>query len=763
MSDHRSQPDRNGTSAARRVRTPAALLPVAACGLLLIAGGISGCGNKNGDRFRTVSQSGEAGAAPSALPTGARSRNVATPPAPPPRPDASGGNRRPRSGFVKLGTGVFVDLAGRETQKLSADGTVTLNFEDTALSEVVKVILGDLLGQNYIIDPSVQGRVSLQSNRPVARKNLVPTLEMLLRINGAAVVLKGGMYHVVPRQQAAQASLTPQLGDTEAPLPQGYALRVVPLRFVSAAEMAQILEPFAPPGSVVRADTTRNLLLFAGSVDELTSLSETVRIFDVDWLKGMSFGLFRPQFVDAATLARELGHVFGATAQKPDAALIKIVPIERLDSLLVVSPRPEYLTRVAEWIERFDRGGAVGSRFFVYAVENGKAVDLAGVLNRLFERPRAGKKTPPAQLAPGLKPADIRSADAGEDRDRQPAEPGKDRPVAGSGDGILFGAGPEVRIIADEVNNALLIMATAQQYRQVVRTLKTLDVAPLQVLIEATIAEVTLTGDLSLGLEWFLKNRIGSHGGEAKLDFGAAGLAPAAGFSYVLRSGADIRLVLNALASDSKLNIVSSPSLMVLSNRKASIQVGDQVPVTTQQQQATSADSNVVNNVEFRDTGVLLNVTPRVNPGGLVVLELEQEVSDVAPGSAGSLTPTIQQRKIASTVAVQSGETVVLGGLIRENENESQSGVPWVSKIPLIGLLFRSEVKSTRRTELVVLITPRAVQDAAAARRITDEFRSKMKNLKAFFDRPASNLSAPGKPEEKGNASPTPTAVGRKP
>ncbi len=750
---------------------------VAACGLFLLTGGLSGCGTKNGDWLRTGTHSSEDRKAPSASSTAAPSGNLARSPVRLPPEDAPSGDQRTRAGFMKLGTGVFVDLAGRGAQKLSPEGTVTLNFENTALAEVVKVILGDLLGQNYVIDRSVQGTVSLQSNRSVARENLVPTLEMLLRMNGAAVVLKGGIYHVVPRGQAARAPLTPQLGDTEAPLPQGYALRVVPLRFVSAAEMALILEPFAPPGSVIRADTARNLLLFAGSVDELASLSETVRIFDVDWLKGMSFGLFRTQYVEAATLARELGHVFGTVAQKPPAGLIRIVPIERLDALLVVSPRPEYLTRVAEWIQRLDReSGAVGQRLFVYAVENGKAVDLAEVLNRIFEPRQAGKPAPPAQLAPGLKPADIRSEGAGgDDRDRQPAVSDWDRPAAGPGEGLLIGAGSEVRIIADEANNALVIMATAQQYRQVVRVLKALDIAPLQVLIEATIAEVTLTGDLSLGIEWFLDHRLGRRRGEAQLDLGAAGLAPTLGFSYLLRNGADIRLVFNALASESRLNIVSSPSLMVLNNQTASIQVGDQVPVTTQQQQATSTTSNVINNVEFRDTGVLLTVTPRVNPGGLVVLELEQEVSDVAPGSANSLTPIIQQRKIVSTVAVQSGETVVLGGLIRENENEIQSGVPFFSEIPVIGQLFRSNVEATRRTELVVLITPRAVQGAAAARRITEELRSKMNGLEAFLKRSAPDPSSPGEPdrserpgppgqpEEQEKPSPRPSAAGREP
>ena len=239
-----------------------------------------------------------------------------------------------------------------------------------------------------------------------------------------------------------------------------------------------------------------------------------------------------------------------------------------------------------------------------------------------------------------------------------------------------------------------------------------------------------MTGDLSLGLEWFFRSRRGSRTGEFQLDLGVPGLAPTTGFSYLIRSAADVNLVLSALASESKLNIVSSPSLMVLNHQKASIQVGDQVPFTIQQQQSTAADSNIINNIEFSDTGVLLTVRPRVSSGGLVVMEIKQEVRDVAPGSAGSLTPTIQQRKIDSSVAVQSGETIVLGGLIRENKTEAQAGLPGLSEIPVIGRLFGTSTDSTRRTELVVLITPRAVQDPSVARKVTEEFRRKLTSLK---------------------------------
>ncbi len=280
-----------------------------------------------------------------------------------------------------------------------------------------------------------------------------------------------------------------------------------------------------------------------------------------------------------------------------------------------------------------------------------------------------------------------------------------------------------------------MILATAQQYRQVEATLRRLDVSPLQVLIEATIAEITLQGDLKYGMEWFFTNKVGNKTGIGQLDLGVPGIAAIVpGFSYsIVDNAGAVRAVLNALADDSRLNVISSPSLMVLNNQTASIDVGDEVPITTQQQQSTvGGASPVVNNIEYRNTGVLLSVTPRVNAGGLVVMEVAQEVSNVAGESTGdaNLTPTISKRSITTAVAVQSGQTVVLGGLIREQKTLGRSGIPGLYNLPLIGPLFGTTVDEQQRTELVVLITPRAVQDSADAAQVTDEFRSKMQSLR---------------------------------
>jgi len=656
---------------------------------------------------------------------------------PSPLPEDAVGGDPVDTGFYSPGTGKFVNLTPAPAATAMEKGDVTLNFENTNLLEVVKVVLADLLGVNYVVDPGVQGSVTLQTSQPLPRESLIPTLELLLRMNGAALVQRGGVYHVVPRAGAISGLASPQLGDSAVPLPRGFSVRIAPLRFIAASEMQKILEPFVTQGNVVRVDPYRNLLILAGTGQEMAVMLETVAIFDVDWLAGMSLALFTPTYVDAASLASDLENIFGTVDGGPLADLVKLTVIERLDALLVISPREEYLSRVAKWVAQLDQdSGSEGQRLYVYQVQNGKAVDLADVLNQVFEI-GDGAFVPPPELAPGLEPVEIMSqspaieqlAEAGA-AEPPPAAQAR-RAVASAGEGLVVANSPDIRIIADEINNALVIMATANEYRQVRAALKQLDVVPLQVLIEATIAEVSLEDDLSQGVEWFFNNKVGDKRGEGLLDLGAAGLnAVVPGFSYAISSAAGVKAVLNALASESKLKIISSPSLMVLNNQTATIEVGDQVPITTQQQQSTSTDSNIINSIEYRDTGVLLDVTPRVNAGGLVTMEISQEVSDVAPNPVDPLTPTIQQRRINSTVAIQSGETVVLGGLIRENDSLTQTGVPGLNKLPILGFLFGATSDERKRTELVVLITPRVVQGAMEARTITNEFRGKMNSLK---------------------------------
>lgn len=704
-------------------------------------------------------------------------------------------------------------------------GKITLNFENTNLREVVKVILGDLLKANFAIDPRIQGSVTLQTGRPLPRDALLPMLEMVLRMNGAALVTNRGFHNIVPSEEALQGLLIPQLGDATTPLPKGYAVRVVPLEHIAAKEMQEILEPLATSANVVRVDTERNLLVLAGTGQELAGLLETVHVFDVDWLAGKSFGLFTPEFADVKSLAEELGSLFGDEKGGPLAGLVRFVPIERINALLVITARKHYLKQIALWVKRLDREpGGTGQRLFVYSVQNGKAIDLANVLSQVFGTEPAEPIIARPELAPGLQPVEITSSPATSagafnrnsgSRNPQPNAPGnvntlsssrtqvpqtnsatgarmgiagttsvppnqQRNPLMGSnpssafpitrtgappaneavGNGFAIAEAESMRIIPDEVNNALVILATEPQYRQIKSALRKLDVVPLQVLIEATLADVTLTDELAYGVEWFFTNSVGDSTAVTRL-----GSPPAAfplenfsGFTFGIVSAAGaVKALLRALATERKLDILASPSLMVLNNQAANINIGDEVPVVTQQQQSTLGTSNIINSVERQRTGVLLTVTPRVNKGGLVIMEIVQNVSNVARGDETStaLGPTIQNREITSTVAVQSGETLVLGGLIREVNEFTESGIPILRKLPLVGPLFRSTTQNDNRTELIVLITPRAVQNMPEARMITEELRSKMQGIRPW---PSDQAPAPSLPAD-GDASPEPSTA----
>jgi general secretion pathway protein D len=658
-----------------------------------------------------------------------------------PAPEAD----HPAAGFYQPGSGKLVGKPHPIAKMDEQGGDITLNFQNTNLLEVIKVMLGDMLGVNYIVDARVQGSVTLQTSRPLQRDDLLPTLEMLLRMNGAALVPDGQLYRVVPLASAAGDVASPQLGDTSLPLPHGYSVRVVPLQYIAAEEMAQILQPFAAGSNqVLRVDQQRNLLILAASGDDMSRLMETIRIFDVDRMAGMSVALFTPEFVDAKTLGEELQKVLADKDKGLLKGLVRFEVIQRLNGLMVVTPRAELLAQVRNWVQRLDQdSGGAGQRLFFYRVHNGKAADLAEVLNQLFE---PEQQAPPAQLAPGLQlaestsPAPVTPQPQGA-APRPAAKPA--RPAAKparAGNGLAFSPRAKVKVIADEPNNALLILASGSEYRQILAALKQLDAVPLQVLIEVTIAEVSLTNNLEYGVEWFFNNKLGSYTGRGTLelgltDIGAAGIAGATSgvqaFSYALTRGGNVNGLLNLLAEESNISIISSPSLLVLNNQEARIQVGDEISIKTAEQSSVTAgtDTALTSTFERRETGVLLTVKPRVNPGGLVIMDVEQEVSNVPQADVGSDNPRIQKRNIKSTVAVQSGDSVMLGGLIKDNRDHTETGVPVVHQVPVLGTLFGNKADNSDRTELLVVITPRAITDRNNALQVTDEFRRKLNTL----------------------------------
>jgi len=628
--------------------------------------------------------------------------------------------------FVKPATAPPVPPA------LAGKGLV-LNFENADLREVVRTILGDFLKVDYIYDPRVQGTVSLQTTRQLKPEDVLVTLETLLRMNGAALVVEDSAYRIVPAGEAA-GQLVPQLGDTAEPLPPGYQVLIVPLEYISADQMEKLLVPFASPKGILRVDLDRNLLLLAGTSGELMNLLETIRTFDVDWLAGMSVGLYPLEQVTPQAVISELNAIFRLDQDGPLAGMLRLEPIERMNAVLVISSQSAYLKKLERWIKRLDRSSTSGQNLYVYYLENGKAADIASILEQIFSGRGSDVNRPLGQLAPGRQGVQLAARNrVGVAQVTAPGKAGAPKAkvtVARRSEGLVYSEGADIRIIADEVNNSLLILANAQDHRMVVAAIKKLDVVPLQVLIEATIAEVKLTDKMRFGLQWYFKSGDVS-ATLTRTNIGFQDITSSLpGFSLIA-AGTDAKVILDALDKETSVNIVSSPHLMVLDNQTASLQVGDEVPVITRQQQSSVSDTaTLVNTVEYRNTGVIMNVTPRVNPSGSIIMEVEQEVSNVVPSAEETLTPTISQRKFKSSVVVQSGDTVVLGGLIFDFSTKQRQGLPLLSTLPFVGWLFGSTENDDERTELVMLITPRLIRNRYQAENVTNEVRRRLRALK---------------------------------
>jgi len=633
------------------------------------------------------------------------------------------------------------------------DDGVTLNFEQASLPEFLRVVFESILKENYLLDPGVNGTVTLHTTRPVAQGAVLPIVEAVLEQNGAALIRDQGVFRVLPLGDAASASGAPAMGRYPAARRSGYGIQVVPLEHVSAAELEGILGPFVPEGSSLSVDKSRNVLILSGPKYRLDDLLATVRMFDVDWLKGMSFAMFRLEYADAVSVVEEIEQIISSAGDSPLAGIVRVLPIERVNGVLAITHRPEHIDLVQDLIREFDSGlqGASGRRLFVYELENGKAENIASVLQQIFgqkalEAQRSGELAVPGAASDVFRRADVIT--------RPPPLPGQStagpavRPAtnvaagvsaasaggasAESGEGISAESQGEITIIADQDNNAIIVMATQQDYRAIEATIRRLDIAPRQVLIEATIAEVTLSDSLAYGVRWFLENSDWELGFNAPVPGSASG--PGLAFAF-FDDSSDLTAFFDVLATESSVKFLSTPQVMVLDNQTANIRVGDQIPVTTRSSQSTTnPDAPIVTEVQFRDTGTLLTVTPRINAGGQITLEISQEVSipGAEPAIGGGGNVAIAQRTINSSVIVQSGQTVVLGGLILESNNSGKSGIPLLMNIPLLGNLFSTNSTDTFRTELIVTVSPRVIEDPREMQKVTEELRSRMAKANEF-------------------------------
>ena len=648
------------------------------------------------------------------------------------------------------GTGTLIDAAAARPHSLraAAKGEVVFNFENQPVDAVVKAILGDLLKQNYAIAPGVQGAVTFATAEPVRRADALPILEMLLSWTSNALVERDGSYLVLPTKDAIAGNVVPSLG-AAAPA-RGFQARLFPLHYIAAQEMQKLLKPFARPDAFLLVDNARNLLVLAGTPDDLANYARTIRIFDVDWLKGMSVGVYALQRADVKSLLPELDKLFGPKGDTPLAGMLRFIPLERTNSIVVITPQPAYLQEVRDWIERMDRGGGNSDQLYVYDVRNVQASYLADYLNQIYNGAAPAPRENQGRVAPTLSPTTLQSGmsgggagGAGQSYMQVPRQhavrPSTPQVSAGSQNGENG-----VRITAVDENNQLLVRCRPGQWSEILAAIKRLDLVPLQVQIEARILEVQLTGAFQFGVQWYLQGLTGSQPGsppgyaqpnnprQGALGLGGAAYNPSNALFYSFINSR-VQVALQGLETSGNTRVLSAPSVVVMNNQEATIQVGDQVPVNQTYfvpgiSGSSTSSQLTLGSVQYISTGVILDVTPRVNPGGLVYLDITQQVS--TPGNKDQYgNYTISQRALTTQVAVQSGHTVLLGGLIQQNDSNTDSGVPFLNRIPLLGRLFGTTQRSNNRTELIVLITPRVIANSQQAEQITDEYQRQFQSL----------------------------------
>jgi general secretion pathway protein D len=685
---------------------------------------------------------------------------------------------------------VISDVPDARVQRTSSGNGYDLNFENTPVATVAKVVLGDILNTGYTIDPRVQGTVSLVSVRPVAKSDIIFVLESALRLSGVVLVRDPAGYRLSPLGDAIGSGRVD--ANAENPEP-GYGVSIVPLQYVSAQTILKLLDSFATKPGSVRADAARNLLLIQGTGAERQTAVETVMSFDVDWMRGQSVGIYPLANSAPEPIIAELEKIMDSGESGLSQSVVKFQAIARLNAILVVSRKPPLLQTAATWIRRLDRGDMARNSVHVYHVRFGEARQMARVLTDMFiGGSQSSLDNADNELAPGSGASASSSvADRLSLNTNNSSAGGNSQSSTGSfasrfqsatGGGTSgFGQSPQtsqtaggsqsaaggaldsrsaggngqplmqgVRITPDTVNNTLLIYADQGNYRIIETTLQQIDRPQLQVAIDATIAEVTLTNELSYGVQAFLTSKnLGLKPDQGSILNTQATAAPTSttttvnnvattvtsafinrafpGFNFLIGSEAQPSAILDALHTVTSVKVLSNPSLVVINNQVATLQVGDVVPVSTGSATVLTTSNTVVNTIDYRNTGIILRVSPRINANGNVRLDVEQEISNVSPTSVNSLTPTVSERRVKSSISIANGQTVLLAGLISEQQNGTRNGIPVLDEIQGLGDAFSHQDKKGTRTELIIFIRPQIIRDGTDAHNVAEELRSKLR------------------------------------
>ena len=628
-------------------------------------------------------------------------------------------------------------------------GPITLNVENGDIREIVRNLIGDALGEGFVIDPAVTGTVTVRTAKGINRSDVIPTLEMLLRTVKAVLVKDGNYWRVLPEGGANLGTTAPRIQLRPG---AGNSVVILPVKHIGAKELERVMAPFAKPPAAasIRVDELRNLLFLTGTETEIRNLLEVAEMFDVNLMAGMSFLVYPLESADVKSVAADWEKIFPA-ASNPFAGLLRVVPIERMNAVLLISPQRDVILEARHWLERLDKGtdAGGGARLYVYNLQYTQAEKLQVVLQQAV----TGRvnQTTTATVAPGQSTSTLTapvSPIAGQPITTpgnflnssqatlprvNPTSPGFPTGAAGQSTGLARNA----TVIADKDRNALLIVATPSEYNAIESAIKKLDIAPKMIAIEVQIAQVALDGAFQFGISGMFTgkpessvNRLTSDKGVGLLNTVDALGKAVSGFNYTWQ-GAAAKAILSTLQTTGLSRTLASPTLMTLDNQKVSFSNGTQISVQTQTSVATGT-IGATNSYQYIPTGLTINITPRVS-GNNVFLEIQQENSTAGTIRADNPNPDITKNSQQSTVMVANGDTMLLSGLFIENGSRSTSGFPVLSTIPLLGGIFGNQSWNSNRSELVMLVTPRVMSSVDETRGVVDELRQRMGSIEAML------------------------------
>lgn len=664
-----------------------------------------------------LKEEGEAAAAP-------RAKDLSSP----------GGNGNPYLSGVKPAPELTVAGAG------AADG-ILLNFDNADIYEVIEVIAATL-NINYIIDPQVKGVVNIRSGEKIPLGQLFVIFKKILNINGLDIRNEGDYYFVYPSKSASALSVYgPDQTGTLKDSPR-MVMQIIPIMHLASSEAVKLIEPYlSAQGSVFNMDSHNILIVNDFESKVIDTLSILSRL-DVSPLATLRVRLIRIEKAPLFDLRDELREVLGAMGiNKKEFESVSVIPLERVSSLLLVSKNDQLLDSVDGWVKELDVIPTQGrDSLSIYNVRNSVASDLVELVTSLISEQSADTKKTESKTTTKdteKKEPNAKSTPKSTKKTTTKTKTGVNAPV----ESLRFAGEPA--LFADDTRNVILIRALPADYSRLVKLLEKLDNLPRQVLIEVMVAEVQLSETFELGIEWALKNnKLKINDSVYKQTVATSGLGlNTSGLSYsVFNSVDDVVGLLNALATDNDVSIMSSPQILVLNNEEAEVNVGDQVPIVTSSTQRETIDTDLTQpivdkTIQYKDTGTILTVTPRINYNGMIILDINQEVSSVAAGltTEGVNSPTIATRKLKTKLAVKDGQSILMGGLIKKDVNMSNTGVPLLKDIPGLGWLFKYQKETTTKTELMVMITPYVIESEDVLDQYLAQFKEKMDGVRKEF------------------------------